>query len=133
MAFSLLNRDQSLLMRAPHFSSQGPSIGADSFSLGQTGGIESYTLMMKELPPHSHRIVSANAKAITSKPVGNALANEMIYGEPIEEVVLMQTPLGVAGGSAPFSIMQPYMALTYMICVNPNGCDGMLGDCYCYC
>lgn len=103
---------------------QGP--GLPTYQLGQVSGSENVTMNTNTMPTHSHMtsvtirvpgyseqgtadpngaILSALSLAYTNQQADSTLA-------PIQSAVNLQ-PVG--SGSA-FSVMQPYLALNYIIC-----------------
>jgi microcystin-dependent protein len=122
--------------RVPVSSGQGP--GLSSYDLGQVAGQEATTLLITQLPAHTHPAAigtlagALNATAATGNtrnPTNAALATEAsgvtaIYnnagGPPVGMasgiVALTGAPqIQPVGGSQPFSILQPYLTLNYCI------------------
>jgi microcystin-dependent protein len=116
--------------RVPNSTGQGP--GLSNYSLGQVGGVENTTLTQLQMPIHTHVAtavslikIAANQVADTNKPGGNAFANTgstNVYftGPPTANFMdndNVQTTVtnGTAGGSQPFSILQPYLTLQWCI------------------
>ena len=117
---------------------QGP--GLSNYDLGQTGGSENVTQTTAQMPAHSHTATTTvsnltatlNGNSTTGNadgPGGNSLAAKprgapystsapnvaMASGSVAITVGGVATTVGVAGGSQPFSIVQPYVALNYLI------------------
>ena len=121
--------------RVPVGAGQGP--GRSPYNIGQVGGVENTTLTINNMPAHSHAVsltvtVSAsNAQATTSVPAtGNSLAApyDILNANPIGGYVTTapNTPLNIGGGTAagqtsivggsqPFSTLQPYLSVNYII------------------
>ncbi|HEX2764459.1 MAG TPA: tail fiber protein [Allosphingosinicella sp.] len=94
--------------------------GGQTYTLAQTGGVESVTLTTQQIPVHSHAFLAttdqgtqanaqnANLASLSqvsvyrpnATPVGNAMSNQAI------------TP---TGGSQPHDNMHPYLCLDYII------------------
>ena len=55
--------------RTPLAPDQGP--GLTLYDLGETGGVETTTLLTTEIPPHTHAIESDGGAASTGAPAGN--------------------------------------------------------------
>ncbi len=105
---------------------QGP--GLSGRSLGESAGVEAITLLTAQMPIHNH-VVSLglnvkNAAGNSRTAGGNVLANEAagvtaMYSTASPDATLsgnaLSATVGTAGGSQPASIMQPYLALNYII------------------
>ncbi|HTH51627.1 MAG TPA: tail fiber protein [Pyrinomonadaceae bacterium] len=95
---------------------QGP--GLSNVTLGEVSGTETNTLLVTNLPAHTHNMVATSADANSSKPAGKVLANSgttPIYNTPSDGTQM--GPTGPTGGNQPFSIMQPYLGMNYIICL----------------
>ena len=104
--------------RVPLGQGQGP--GLSNYVLGEQSGTENVTLLITEIPQHTHLLTCLNGDGDKQTPVGNVLANDGAGGaNPYSD----QTPSGVmsplavqpAGGSQPHNNLQPYLALDYII------------------
>jgi microcystin-dependent protein len=116
----------------------GNGAGLSSYVLGQQSGAEHTTLLVTNMPSHTHpltltlNIQVSNAKGTVSTPASpnNVLAatydvsnDNPIQGyngvAPNTTLNVGTTPIsgtaGNTGGSQPFSILQPYLALYYCI------------------
>jgi len=110
----------------------GTGPGLSTYVLGQTAGTENVTLLSTQMPIHTHLAsatslikVAAGQVADTAKPGGNAFAqtgtnNTYYTGAPTNNFMdndNVQTTVtnGTAGGSQPFSIIQPYLTLQWCI------------------
>ena len=112
--------------RVPVGAGQGP--GLSDYSLGANGGLEKVTLTIQELPSHAHNATAtlspqaasdASSNSSTS-PIGN-------YNGPTANANYVPSPTGAMGQSTvnvtiqpvgegqPFSILQPYLAVNYII------------------
>jgi microcystin-dependent protein len=116
----------NLLGRMAVGTGQGP--GLPAMALGQIGGKESVTMLTSQMPIHNHvaslsvSFPTVSAAGSTGSPQGNSLAG--LTGGYSTDV--SDSPLGnqtvtpamsVAGSGMPFSIMQPVMALNYVVCL----------------
>ncbi len=103
--------------RAPIQQGNGP--GLPDYRLGQKGGRENVTLTVNELPSHNHgvQIHVSEEDANTDDPSG---AYPAITPANAYETTKSSTTLGAptvtnTGNSRSFSIMQPYIAINYII------------------
>lgn len=91
--------------------------------VGTHGGATSVTLTQATLPPHQHAFQVSNAPGTVNTLPGNVYAEvatgQMLYG-PMTAPLTAMSPdiIEPAGDGAPHNNMQPYLALTYIICVN---------------
>ena len=118
--------------RVPISQGQGP--GLSNYVEGQTSGTETVTLTVNQMPTHNHaatataliRVVGGQ-QANTPNPLRNSFAttgtaNTYSTAAPTANYmdannVNAQVTVGNSGGSQPFSILQPYLALQWCIAV----------------
>jgi len=108
----------------------GNGRGLSARSLGQTGGSEVVTLTAMQLPTHSHTArgtvtpAASSALASANTPVSNYPAqnpgSNFNYGTGTPDVQMGQSTVAVTvnpnGGGIPINIIQPFLALNYIIC-----------------
>ena len=120
----------------------GQSPGTANYVLGEQGGSETRTLTSNNMPAHTHTTtttvsaalpVSTAAATSATPAVGDVLASANgSYGRDSVDVKIyapapgtVQVPLNTsasvdvqpAGGGQPFSILQPFTAINYIICM----------------
>ena len=129
--FSLLGTtyggDGQVTFNLPDLRGRVPVGTQGKTSLGEMAGSENVTLLSTNLPSHNHGVtvsvvVSANAPDNSGDPTRLLAASpSKIYatsGSPAAgNLGGHQLSVGVAGSSAPVSIMQPFLAVNYIICV----------------
>ncbi|MBW8684590.1 phage tail protein [Chitinophaga rhizophila] len=128
--------------RAPIGTGQGP--GLPPINLGQIGGAPTHTLIITEMPAHNHVAMpnltatpsastapgTSNTPAVTMVPavlpsIGGGPAAQQIKGYAAQDNTTTLAPgavtgsvtIGIAGGSQPHNIMQPYLGMNYIIAV----------------
>jgi microcystin-dependent protein len=101
--------------RCPVGQGQGP--GLSSYSLGQQGGTESTTLTINQMPAHTHGLNGFNADAESTKVQGNLPATTPgnAYAPSGQVVAMNAQGTSIQGGSQPFSILQPYLCINFII------------------
>jgi microcystin-dependent protein len=112
---------------------QGP--GLSNYVIGETVGTENVSILTSNMPAHNHIATStlslsaSDAAATVATPVaGNALgAGKDVNTDPVTMYTTSAPNVPLAGGSVatttalnggniPISILQPTLALTYIIC-----------------
>lgn len=127
--------------RAPIGQGQGP--GLPTYTLGQVGGMISTTLTIANMPMHNHpadagtlvATPSASTAAATTKTpaagmvpatlpsIGSGPSATPVNGYAAQDNTTTLAPgkvsgsvnVGIAGGSQPFSILNPYLVMNYLI------------------
>ncbi|MET0571613.1 MAG: tail fiber protein [Pedobacter agri] len=117
-----------------------PGPGLSQYQLGQKAGTENTTILINHMPPHNHTAIltpiADNSIGNTSSPSGNRLAISPKTGSGPNATTLNTytsassnpVTLGTAAGQSaitvgnngsglPFSILQPYLALSYIFCL----------------
>lgn len=130
---------------------QGQSPGTMAYTIGQTGGAETVTLSVEEMPRHEHAAtftstglpqVDITVNATTTQAGSDAPTAGSQLGDVVPNSTRIyapgggtQVPLGGAsaqlaghvqgtvavsptGGSQPFSVVQPFQVLNYVIALN---------------
>lgn len=92
----------------------------NGFTLAETGGVETVTLTVQQIPAHSHPMLSAQTAATTSDP-NNALpaiaplATTLPYGTDAPLTALAPNAVSSVGGSQPHNNFQPYLCVDLII------------------
>ncbi len=124
---------------------QGQSPGTSQYAMGQTSGTETVTLTQAQLPAHTHpaqlapgaisvNVAAAATSATALSPVGNIPAQAQVPGREAVAVDSYAAPaaatgqlggvtvtgagqvnVGLAGGSSPFGVVQPYQVVNFII------------------
>lgn len=108
--------------RVPTHWGQGP--GLSSYTIGQVAGNETTTLITNNLPNHAHSFAppvvtgmantsTADSSTVLAVPDGG----EQIYSTAAPNGTLKAGNTGGAGSNQPFSNMQPYTTITFVIAV----------------
>jgi microcystin-dependent protein len=103
---------------APMHPGQGP--GLSLHDLGETGGSDTVTLLLSEMPSHTHAMrdhdidlgelnAPANNRSLAKS------ANATAYTPAANLVTMAAQALPPAGGDLPHNNMQPYLTLNFCI------------------
>ena len=100
----------------------GQGSGLSLYDLGQTGGSQTVTLLVSELPVHTHTVMAgiAGGQAIPTGLVwgtSNAAKAAANFYAPAAPSPVNMNPgaLAIAGSSFPHNNMPPYLTLNYCI------------------
>ncbi|MFF2093350.1 phage tail protein [Paenibacillus sp. NPDC058174] len=105
--------------RLPDLRERVPISETSQYPAGQAGGEQSHTLTTQEIPAHNHALLANSEPATVSKPAGAVWGSSSfnMYASSSDSV-MSPNALGVAGGSAPHSNLQPFLTLNYCIALN---------------
>lgn len=99
-----------------HFG-QGP--GLSDYSLGQTGGSETATISISQMPAHTHQVNAVTAEGNQNSPAGNLPANtkdlDKEYSTSTADTTMNAAMIGYTGGGQAFSIKAPTNTVTFII------------------
>ena len=99
----------------------GQGQGLSLRDLGQIGGAESVTLLISEIPLHTHLVGAQNVPlGPVAAPTNTATLSRPASGNLYNLAGPVQTPMAfqkitVTGGSLPHNNMQPYLTLNFCI------------------
>ena len=97
----------------------GQGQGLSLRDLGEMSGVESVTLLVSEIPLHTHVLnASGSDPAESNDPTNNALArskNGNAYATTLTLTQMAFQGLPPAGGGLPHNNMQPYLTLNFCI------------------
>jgi microcystin-dependent protein len=102
--------------RVPISSGQG--VGLQNYNLGQTGGAESATLGVNQLPSHNHSVNTVSSPATASQASNQFLASSTqgsIYSAAEPTTRLHAMAINHTGGGQPVNIRSPYLTLNWII------------------
>jgi len=88
------------------------------FTLAETGGVETVTLTVQQIPNHAHSLLAVTNNASTTNAGGNLLAQTPSYTPYIAmppNSPLSPNAIGATGGSQPHSNFQPYLCVSFII------------------
>ena len=100
---------------------QGTLSGGGTYTLGETGGVESVTLSTQQIPVHNHIAVTASTGQVSAAP-GAILADAQtaqtgarVYSSQASDVQMHANTIAITGGSQPHTNIQPTLAINFII------------------
>ena len=102
----------------PDLRGRVPMHNGNGFILAETGGAETVTLTVNQIPAHTHPLVATTAVANQSSPANNVLAQSTaadLYIEDTATVAMAPGAVSPVGGNQPHTNMQPYLGVNYII------------------
>ena len=103
--------------RVPLGAGQGP--GLSPHVQGEEAGTETVTLMVSNLPDHSHQLLASAEPGNSGNPSGNILAStgatDLEYTTAGPNTTMNARAIAPTGGNIPVQNMQPYLTLNYCI------------------
>jgi microcystin-dependent protein len=101
---------------------QGQGQGLSLRDLGESSGSETITLLVSEIPVHSHTVIASEADGLERSPNVNGTGQLpatgvgiSMYQAPGPLITLNPQALSTAGSSLPHNNMQPYLTLNFCI------------------
>jgi microcystin-dependent protein len=101
---------------------QGQGPGLSQRFLGEQAGEENVTLLVTEMPAHTHTAMAAsNSGSPLPSPVGNAWSSGLKTGPSLyapssgNDVAMSPVAVSISGGSLPHNNMMPYLTLNFCI------------------
>ena len=106
----------------PDLRSRIPIHQGNGFILAETGGAESITLTVQQIPAHSHALLGATTDGGLNAPAGGVLAKPgspqpgvRAFAPGPADTTMNAQAIGPTGGSQPHENMQPYLGVHYII------------------
>lgn len=95
---------------------QGTQAGR-TYTLGETGGVETVTLTTQQIPVHLHtpQAQSGNGSSAPGNSVWAASATQNIYTDAAPSIAMNAQAIGLTGGSQPHDNLMPYLAVNFII------------------
>lgn len=103
----------------PNLQSRVPAHQGNGFILAETGGVETVTLTLNQIPVHNHALLVAGTQGNVPGPQGNLLGDGSGGLTPYHAIPVVAPmaagSLSLDGGSQPHENIQPYLALNFII------------------
>lgn len=88
------------------------------FTLGQTGGVESVTLTVNQIPTHNHAMLGSSNTSTTPQPTGNVIGKSAqidLFINAVPGDQLSSSAITPVGSNLPHSNFQPYLCVNFII------------------
>jgi microcystin-dependent protein len=92
-----------------------PIHAGNGFVLGQTGGEASHTLLISELPSHTHQAVGSSTPANAGNPTGNLWATGNAAYNPATNTFMSPAAITNSGSGLPHENRSPFLAVNFCI------------------
>jgi microcystin-dependent protein len=101
----------------PNLQSRVPVHVGPGFALAQTGGAESVTLTVSQLPAHSHVPQASNNVGTMESPANGVWASSALnqYSAGPPDANTDPAALGSSGGSQPHDNMIPFLCVNFIL------------------
>jgi microcystin-dependent protein len=105
--------------RVPIHQGLGPGLSSTRI-LGETGGTESTTLTVNQIPSHTHAMLASSDTGTLPDPGNHVVArshtaNVDMYLEDLPNVNMSSNSISPVGGSQPHENMQPFLAVSFIL------------------
>jgi microcystin-dependent protein len=104
----------------PDLRGRIPLHQGNGFIMAETGGVETVTLTIQQIPSHTHQLLGTGSLATVNDPANNAYASStgatiFPYGTDQPTTTLHPSSIGPDGGSQPHDNFQPYICINYIL------------------
>lgn len=102
----------------PDLRGRVPLHFGSGFTLAETGGVETVTLTVSQIPAHTHAVLASTATGDQINPAGNVPATSFNVTPYINDVAngnFSANTVTSTGGSQPHNNFQPYLCVDFII------------------
>lgn len=102
----------------PDLRGRLPLHQGNGFVLAESGGAETITLSVNQIPSHNHQLLASTSGGSSNTPVSNVAASPTTINLYIEDATnsnLAAQAIGSVGGSQPHENRQPYLCVNFII------------------
>lgn len=102
----------------PDLRGRVPLHFGNGFTLAETGGVETVTLTVNQIPAHSHAFMASTGPGAANTPQTNLTSEQptlSLYIQDVSTSPLSANSVGSAGGSQPHNNFQPYLCVDFII------------------
>ena len=102
----------------PDLRGRLPIHQGNGFTLAETGGVETVTLTVGQIPAHSHPFLASTSPGAQRDVTGNVLATVVAGSAYVQQpptAALAPQSISGTGGSQPHDNFQPYLCVSFII------------------
>jgi microcystin-dependent protein len=102
----------------PDLRGRVPLHFGNGFTLAETGGVETVTLTVSQIPAHSHALLGTSSIATQANVSPNVFAEATLFNPYINvnpTAPMAAQAVGSIGGSQPHNNFQPYLCVDFII------------------
>jgi len=102
----------------PDLRGRVPIHFGNGFTLAETGGVETVTLTVNQIPAHTHAMLASTGAGTLNAPGGNVTAaspSTTLYIQDVTDGNMSPSAAGPEGGSQPHNNFQPYLCVDFII------------------
>jgi microcystin-dependent protein len=103
----------------PDLRGRVPLHQGNGFTLAETGGVETVTLTVSQIPAHSHPMLASQNTGNAANPQTNVLDQMsgaiLFYKDQPPTAAMSPSSVGSTGGSQPHNNFQPYLCVDFII------------------
>ena len=101
----------------PNLQGRVPMYGGQGLILGQAGGETAHTVILSEMPQHTHQAMASSSTSNANTPTGNTWASNTGVAPYAAAANELMDPGAISsvGGSQPHDNMSPYLTLNMCI------------------
>ncbi|MBD0381960.1 phage tail protein [Paenibacillus sedimenti] len=102
--------------RVPVHMGRSPHSG-NTYTLGQEGGVETVTLILQQMPAHSHPVRAHSENGMGGNPKDGVWASSSLqpYSTDTPDGAMNAQAITSTGGNQPHDNMMPYVCVSYII------------------
>jgi microcystin-dependent protein len=93
---------------------QGESGGTSNYTMGMSGGVENVTLLINNIPAHSHTANCNTTLGTNSNPAKSFWSEAPSYAASAN-AEMAPTAIGTTGGNLPVTVVQPFLCVNFII------------------
>src|SRR5438067_10509254 len=103
----------------PNLQSRVPIHQGNGFALAETGGVESVTLTVQQIPAHTHALLASTAAGAQNNPSNQVIAAspsiKLFIDDTSDSTLNNAAAVTPVGGSQPHDNLQPYLTINFII------------------
>jgi microcystin-dependent protein len=97
---------------------QGQGSGLQNDTIGESGGVESVTIVANTTPVHNHAFIASLGAAASTDPTNQVIAQSSqihLFTEDVASKQMNASSLAPVGGSQPHENRQQYLAINFIL------------------